>query len=939
MNTQLKEKQYLAFFSDVESHFRLHSEDYTSASKLSTAVAFHLYFNPCEDAIVADRMGAAVASAFHVMTVRAKSVEKLAQEDKDKASTASVNILTKGFLREAWLQAARKTVGPFQHFFRATADKGMLEFMLQMEKCLDTMDEDLKQHKDIKKEVRQLLKENHLTSNNTEWRLFNLYHFHLELLFLKKRQGTEVWIANANALIEEAISFCNRFGIGALFKSKHAQKASRFLELADRILIDMCQMFPSYVPTSKLLPLYHYLYDLKNDLEDWDLAESALRKLDKILLKIESSKSASSPLYTVATYQAFAKFSFWRLTYEELQRKVKLEVIANSKLESAPVPSRDGGTAEEALAMGDSNPYILCLTLDAEEELLDLAKGAFGILRKASEHKEKVFVSTSLTSACILRMTLGLSEFFKLIGHQEWYIDGIHLLLASAREFDNDSYKKVAQSILIRYREEGEGRASELIDLAMLSDSKDNIHQLLMPAAIAWRSFFSNNVDKATQVASSVLKYVGKQQRDTSSGRLLSADMKHLLTLGRCAPNSFVICPNPSQLPFATRYDGFDAVENGPLEHICDSFKDAVSATHCLSNHKVKNLLWCSEMIRANNVHVEVVCTRTEMYMQIGLPMEMRLYGKLRLELTQKLALSTRTSDSLLVMAEIDLRCDNPEQALVKLNGVKHILGTLLLENGSARSKLMRSKSPLAETNTMLAASPALHYLKFSIPSFIQHPFDCNCSKCSNIMLPLVVLRYYNLLGVWYHMMGECEAAISFFDGASKIARLLTEKIETKGNFLTKETACIAIFNALQWQVECHGRSNNLGKAIQLLAEQKTFLSKIPAAVRKFPHLRARYYHQLEFLRKDGTTISDGRLLTSRLASLALSPSVPTIECIDISSPSPTIECIDISSPSPTMECIDISSPSNFRTPVLKSTQRLPQKPTKKQLPFFHNTV
>ncbi len=64
--------------------------------------------------------------------------------------------------------------------------------------------------------------------------------------------------------------------------------------------------------------------------------------------------------------------------------------------------------------------------------------------------------------------------------------------------------------------------------------------------------------------------------------------------------------------------------------------------------------------------------TRLALLSRVRLPKEMRLYSKLRLEHAQSSALPSLSALALIGMAEVDLMCEEEEQAGAKIKGARY---------------------------------------------------------------------------------------------------------------------------------------------------------------------------------------------------------------------------------------------------------------------------
>ena len=89
------------------------------------------------------------------------------------------------------------------------------------------------------------------------------------------------------------------------------------------------------------------------------------------------------------------------------------------------------------------------------------------------------------------------------------------------------------------------------------------------------------------------------------------------------------------------------------------------------------------------------------------------------------MVLSFRTIESLLTMAEVDIICDDPQQANAKLNGAEALLAkTEALSSSSSdgtADAVVRCKAKKAAS----ASSPVLHAIRPSVPKWMRRHILC----------------------------------------------------------------------------------------------------------------------------------------------------------------------------------------------------------------------
>ena len=122
-------------------------------------------------------------------------------------------------------------------------------------------------------------------------------------------------------------------------------------------------------------------------------------------------------------------------------------------------------------------------------------------------------------------------------------------------------------------------------------------------------------------------------------------------------------------------------------------------------------------MARAHRLHYDSLETLLRIYRWLRLGKELRLYGKLKLELSQTAAIPFRTVQSLLTAAEIDLLCDDAPQADGKMAGAESLVSKTETFLDEAARLSVKAKSKRAAGGD---SSPALWRTKFYVPSWME---------------------------------------------------------------------------------------------------------------------------------------------------------------------------------------------------------------------------
>lgn len=258
-------------------------------------------------------------------------------------------------------------------------------------------------------------------------------------------------------------------------------------------------------------------------------------------------------------------------------------------------------------------------------------------------------------------------------------------------------------------------------------------------------------------------------------------------------------------------------------------------------------------------------------------------------------------------MAEIDLLCEDIDQANVKLLGAKYVLKDVL---GVTENK---GRQPNAKVKgDAFGASPATVRHAFSMPPFLLHSSTCDCIMCSNLPLYFVVVEYVNLTGIWFHETEDFHQAGSCFEGTRSAIAKMRKKLQCPGLSQSMvQKGYNIISNLLFWQVECMGRQKQFTECKAVLLEAYQILLEMPVFLQQQPLMKSRFYHQSEFVQEEWRRTGEGDGLTASLNKL----SVTDVETL--SSLSPNYR----------------ETVSNFQTPSVRHKPSDPKKPVKRVIP------
>ena len=271
--------------------------------------------------------------------------------------------------------------------------------------------------------------------------------------------------------------------------------------------------------------------------------------------------------------------------------------------------------------------------------------------------------------------------------------------------------------------------------------------------------------------------------------------------------------------------------------------------------------------------------------------------------------ISFRAAESLLLLAEIDLSCDDPSQAKAKLDAAEAILGAVVRDSCDSSRK---TKKKILGENSATGASPRLPRADFALPSWLDHAADCGCYPCSNAAAYAVMaFRYFNAMGSWHHQSNNPTAAGAHLEGAKRILLKALEKL--KQDIVTaaaREAAGLKLLESLHAQIECHGRDGDLGQCWRALELVQAVVDQMPKGfMTQNVWLRTRVGHWALILSssKEGADLSD---IENRLAKCSLTPSVGN-----------------------ELKVPTVGGGDSLKTPAPARTRGVPRKPVKRVLP------
>lgn len=151
-------------------------------------------------------------------------------------------------------------------------------------------------------------------------------------------------------------------------------------------------------------------------------------------------------------------------------------------------------------------------------------------------------------------------------------------------------------------------------------------------------------------------------------------------------------------------------------------------------------------------------------------------------------------------MAEIDLRCDDPDQAdgkifgrkvgfdvksalvvnLVGLLGLKLYLKQVLKAKSSERGKQSQARNP----GGVLGSSPYVPSHEVDDIDFLNHVKSCSCHFCSSPRHTLLMVKYFMVLGMWHGAKNSPDLALGCFDQVQSLLQFLDHHFQSKSDDL-----------------------------------------------------------------------------------------------------------------------------------------------------------
>ena len=318
--------------------------------------------------------------------------------------------------------------------------------------------------------------------------------------------------------------------------------------------------------------------------------------------------------------------------------KLQEEIAAKKKANQL-----EDGT-ENALDIGDTIPHITELDLEKQYEMCKYLREIHEVLKQGvtKVKKSEAILPQSrpqgiFSDRSILRVLLAAAELLGLFGHQKDRRNVLVLMCDVAMRLGVPEFYHLAAGDLLKM-EAGQLSMSNLGKMLEWAKSNpDSLESFHVPLGVAYMSFYNGDVKAAAAYANDLLAILPKAKPSSTIpylDRMISSELNQLLSKCRGAPGSHV-------LPGATS----KVEQNGPLDFALWAYKDTYLA-RCKLDQQCPDA-----QLSMNSIHIRARAERLyynslrellSIYRQRMLGREMRLYAKIKLELSQSAGLPFR---------------------------------------------------------------------------------------------------------------------------------------------------------------------------------------------------------------------------------------------------------------------------------------------------------
>ena len=455
--------------------------------------------------------------------------------------------------------------------------------------------------------------------------------------------------------------------------------------------------------------LFHFLETTLEVSSDSCQVEGCLSQMQRVAMKA----SAGAPECNL--FLGYVHHARFRLSYQQHHWRVRYEM--KKKSAAGEERSREEEQRDEVLAVGDVNPYVMeGMRKEQEEEMMEQLLQSVHCMEKVptSSALQNLLPWSQIVKKRIMRVVSTAADFLALIGLVSHSEKASACLLRLSRTVGYTHCELLALANLVRLGSSECAYGDETTKAMNKSDAE--VGQLHLCAAVAAKDLHRSEFDRADRMCELMLRRLDAK-RDLNSV-VLKADVYRLKAL----------------LAAARKTDG----KKGPIELSSEAFTQSSmalnraradylrrppsSAKQESSSPSGIRPFWAdlealSGLFSASRIHGEVLEARLDLFAQVGMPKEMRLYSKLGMQFSQEAALplrcvaqgfvillyinpffnycinlcpSLRTANTLLIMASVDLLCEEYDQAEVKIDGAKYILGSSVLYEEATTTRVGR---------------------------------------------------------------------------------------------------------------------------------------------------------------------------------------------------------------------------------------------------------
>lgn len=616
-----------------------------SLSKFLNAAAFHLYYHAVSDPAHQAGLAQCLSQTFQILAHAPSRPPELA----DKCQSAGLNILLKRYVLDGdWthLTLVGRAFLDFVHALghSATDLAHFLNHLLSLSRFCQEL---LQATPSLKPNVALALKDHRFGAGDYALRTFFVQYTDLEIRVLAVKKGEygvsgfldrfqttldfvhEKWPSDPNQTIpcyERLIAQGTKLG-ASLVGLKRVPDAQTVFSATQRLFVDHMQSIGKYVPSVRIVALFNQILDLAVSEKDSSQIMSVVQSLQEILARIQRGKSSGLTPFSVGVCLALTHFHAFRNAYDQLVSTTGLEIQTNARLSAQTKPPETAlaidDPNENCKDIGDSNPYVITLTAEKEIELFSVLKKTLELLQEAFEQKERSLSGTGLSPNSVIRMIGCLSEFFYLLGYLPESENTRAIFYQACQVLGNKDQEMSAIRALAQCQ--GELLSVQRDRIKALLQEPSTSAQLNLSLALAWDLLNQSRIEECFQVCGSVLDLAPSD----CSGRLLVAEAYWILTL--CATMKRIQKPPKSLLHHGPHELGYEAYRT--IMVTCASLEKQLS--------KYDSLLL--DHLRGIRLKNEIIALRSRLYLWSGLAKELRLYGKIHLELVQSLALPTRS--------------------------------------------------------------------------------------------------------------------------------------------------------------------------------------------------------------------------------------------------------------------------------------------------------